>query len=202
MPGKFIITLAGPESIDGAIKGKFVKGHQGARIAFVGRSNAGKSSLINRLMGSKVAFTSKTPGKTRAMHFYDWEGSGKILVDLPGYGFAKVSMEERERWAEFLSNYLDKDEFLERALILLDARHGPSEQDLDALKFMQSENVPVVIVFAKADLLKTQSERAKRKKEASQSVLNMGYDPTQVHWVSSTTGDGIKELVKVLKEGV
>ncbi|MGK5086350.1 ribosome biogenesis GTP-binding protein YihA/YsxC [Bdellovibrionota bacterium FG-2] len=202
MAGKFIITLAGPESIDGAIKGKFIKGHTGTRIAFVGRSNAGKSSLINRLVGAKIAFTSKTPGKTRAMHFYTWEGTGKILVDLPGYGFAKVSKEERERWAGFLSDYLDKDEFLERALLLLDARHGPSEQDIDALKFMQSENVPVIIVFAKADLLKTQSERAKRKKEASQIVLEMGYDPSQVHWVSSVTGDGIKELTQVLKEGV
>jgi GTP-binding protein len=145
-----------------------------------------------------LARTSSQPGKTRAIHFYQWKDAGKIIADLPGYGYAKAAKVERERWEKFIEAYLKRDESLERAVVLLDARHGPTSVDLQAIGFLVSLGVPITFVFSKSDTLKTQSERAKRKKEATRALEDLGVDAGSVFWVSVHDSLSIKKLVQAL----
>ena len=166
----------------------------------VGRSNVGKSSLINALLGGLHAQVSKQPGKTRCIHFYLWKEPRLIVADLPGYGFAKASHAERDRWAEFIDAYFQADPLLIRAVVLLDARHGPTSLDEQAIQFLKSEGIPVTFVMTKADQLKTQSERAARKKEVAQKIQKQGFSSDFIFWVSVRTKDGLKELTECLRE--
>lgn len=199
MAGQFLVTVGDISNLEGLIQGKFLKGHQQTRFAMVGRSNVGKSSLINTLLGTRVAQVSNQPGKTRCIHFYLWKEAAKIVADLPGYGYARTAQTERERWSEFINAYLREDGNLEQALVLLDARHGPTELDEEAIRFLSFEGIPVTFIFTKADQLKTQSERAQRRKEASAALKSLGFDPEKAFWVSSKTGQGMQELSKALQ---
>lgn len=194
MAGQFIVTIGDVSNLEGLFHGIFMKGHREARVAMVGRSNVGKSSLINKLLGARVAQISNQPGKTRAIHFYLWPEARRIVADLPGYGYAKTARTERERWARFIGAYLKEDTHLERALVLLDARHGPTELDEEAIRFLSSEGIPVTLIFTKTDTLKNQSQRALRKREAAEALERMGLDPQAAHWVSSRSGDGMRKL--------
>jgi GTP-binding protein len=198
MAGEFVLTIGSEDQIGKVVQGPFLKGHRAPRFAMVGRSNVGKSSLINALLGAKLAQVSNQPGKTRSIHFYLWKERRKIVADLPGYGYARTAMTERDRWAGFINRYLRSDESLERAVVLLDARHGPTELDREAIRFLSFESIPITFVFTKADTLKTQAERAARRKEAAQALLEMGYDPRDALWVSVKTKDGLKQLSQVL----
>lgn len=198
---EFLLTLADPAQLPSLMKGDFLKGHGEPRLVMVGRSNVGKSSLINALLGKRLARISTQPGKTRAIHFYLWNGFKKIIADFPGYGFAKVSKTERESWNLLIGAYLDSESNLDRALVLLDARHGPTASDLEAIDFLSFRNIPVTLIFTKADTLKTQSLRASRQKEVAeilkgQKVLDRS---SPVFWVSSQTGVGMKPLIQFLK---
>lgn len=120
-------------------------------LAFIGRSNVGKSSLINMLVDNhKLAKTSGTPGKTQLINHFminkKW-----FLVDLPGYGFAKVSQSSRNRWEQMIENYLRKRENLVNVFILIDGRHSPQKIDLDFVNQLGKWQVPFVIVFTKSD---------------------------------------------------
>jgi GTP-binding protein len=199
MAGKYIASAGSVKDLENLVKGAFVKGVPGARIAMVGRSNVGKSSLINALLGAKLAHTSANPGKTKLISFFSWDEPKKIVVDLPGYGYAKVAMSERERWAGFINAYLKTDEALERALVLLDARHGPTPLDCEAIGFLSFSRIPVTFVFTKSDQLKTQSERAKRRKETAEALKRLGFDGETGYWVSAKSRDGIDQLRAVLK---
>jgi GTP-binding protein len=137
---------------------------------------------------------SKQPGKTRSINCYRWIDAKKILVDLPGYGFAKVAREERERWSGFLNLYFKTDTGLQAALILLDSKLGPTESDIEAIRFLSLNAIPVIFIVTKADQLKNQSERARRKKEVSAKLAELGASDDQVIWISIKTKEGIEHL--------
>jgi GTP-binding protein len=133
--------------------------------AFIGRSNVGKSSLINMLCNNeKLAKTSSSPGKTQLINHFDVISSGTteenkkyetvynwFLVDLPGYGFAKVSISSRRRWEQMIENYLRKRSNLSQVFVLIDARHTPQKIDLEFLENLKKWEVPFSLVFTKAD---------------------------------------------------
>lgn len=133
--------------------------------AFIGRSNVGKSSLINMLCNNeKLAKTSGSPGKTQLINHFDVVSAGVTeekknqetvyhwyLVDLPGYGFAKVSITSRRRWEQMIENYLRKRENLSQVFVLIDARHTPQKIDLDFLENLKKWEVPFALVFTKSD---------------------------------------------------
>jgi GTP-binding protein len=181
---KYIITLADPEQLPGLIKRGFLMGHAEARVAFVGRSNVGKSSLINALMEERVARVSATPGKTRAIHFFLWAKANRIVADLPGYGFAKVAKKEQAEWSRLMDAYFKADDAVEVVFMLFDSRHGPTPSDLDALEFFISKDIPVQVVMTKFDQLKTQSERAKRKREVAQALEPYDIGAEELVWLS------------------
>src|ERR1044071_3036489 len=127
-------------------------------FAFIGRSNVGKSSLINMLCNnSKLAKISATPGKTQLINHFDIKSisGGKekhwYLVDLPGYGFAKISQRSRRRWEQMIENYLRKRENLQQVFVLIDARHSPQKIDIEFLSQLRKWDVPFTLVFTKAD---------------------------------------------------
>ncbi len=196
---QYLITLADPKQIPDLLVGDRFYGRDEPRIALVGRSNVGKSSLINSIMGGTLAQTSKSPGKTRAIHFYLWPAAGKVVADLPGYGYARASKQDQAAWAKFIGAYLKEDPALERILLILDSRHGPTDIDEEALAFLNSLGPPVDVIFSKVDQLKNQSERARRAKEGPAKLMSLGAHPEKIHWVSSRTRDGILELLKYLK---
>jgi len=129
--------------------------------AFIGRSNVGKSSLINMLTDNvKLAKTSNSPGKTQMINHFeitsvpkagDFKESKWYLVDLPGYGFAKISLSSRRRWEQMIENYLRKRENLVNVFVLIDARHSPQKLDLDFIKNLGIWQIPFTLIFTKAD---------------------------------------------------
>jgi GTP-binding protein len=132
-----------------------------AEYAFIGRSNVGKSSLINMLTNNdKLAKTSNSPGKTQMINHFeitsvpeagDFNETKWYLVDLPGYGFAKISLRSRRRWEQMIENYLRKRENLVNVFVLIDARHSPQKLDLDFIKNLELWQIPFTLIFTKAD---------------------------------------------------
>lgn len=165
-------------------------------VAFSGRSNVGKSSLINRLVNRKaLARTSATPGKTATINFYRLDSMR--MVDLPGYGYAKVSDSERRRWSELIEGYFDDDRDLRLVLQLWDMRHDPSKDDYQMLEYMIERGIPFVIVLTKADKL-NKSERAKRL-AAFDDILSDLEGITVIPF-SAVNGEGAEEIRSILAQ--
>ena len=123
-------------------------------FAFMGRSNVGKSSLINYLCGRKdIAKTSSTPGKTQMINLFNVEDEW-MIADLPGYGYARVSKKKRSKWSHMIEQYLRKREQLVTAFLLIDLRVDPMEQDIERIRWLGEYRVPFSIIFTKADKLK------------------------------------------------
>lgn len=127
-------------------------------VAFLGRSNVGKSSVINSLVGSKLAKTSSTPGRTRSINFFEvrWPGKPRpelLLADLPGYGYAKISREISQEWPKFIEPYLKERPCLALCLVLIDVSVPPQESDRQLLEFLASAERPFVILGTKSDRL-------------------------------------------------
>lgn len=164
-------------------------GRQEAQIALAGRSNVGKSSLVNALARRKqLAKISATPGKTRSINFYRVAPDGFSIVDLPGYGYAKCSQEERKSWARLIEYYLTEAPRLKALALLLDCRIPPQALDRDLADFARAHGIPLLPVLTKADKC-TQVERSKRQQEWSR--LLGGVLPLPV---SSRDGRGVDLL--------
>lgn len=199
MDALYLTTLSSPSQCKKLFQDGLFMGRPHLRIAFVGRSNVGKSSLINELLGSKAARVSKTPGKTQALHFFDWRKAKKILVDLPGYGFARRSLVQRDEWRKLIEAYFRADQGLGAVVLLCDARNGPSVMDFEAIDFIRANDIPFVIAMTKCDAVRGQSARAKRKKEVARLLSKIGYDEKRIYWISSHTSDGIPSLVNAIR---
>ncbi|HWU56546.1 MAG TPA: ribosome biogenesis GTP-binding protein YihA/YsxC [Rhizomicrobium sp.] len=164
-----------------------------SEVAFVGRSNAGKSSLVNALTGRKsLARVSQTPGATRQINFFDL-GGRLMLVDLPGYGFAKRSKTEADSWQEMIFAYLRRRARLRRVLLLIDARRGVMDSDQQVMALLDQAAVSYGLVLTKADELKA-SERATAIAAASREAATHTAALAQIQLTSALKGDGIPEL--------
>jgi len=162
-------------------------------IAFVGRSNAGKSSLVNALTGRKsLARVSQTPGATRQINFFNL-GGRLMLVDLPGYGFAKRSKTEADSWQEMIFAYLRRRARLRRVLLLVDARRGVMDSDQQVMALLDQAAVSYGLVLTKTDELKT-SEHATALEAAGQEAAKHTAALAEVQLTSALEGDGIPEL--------
>ncbi len=166
-------------------------------IAFAGRSNVGKSSLINRVFGRRaLARVSSVPGKTQTINFYGLENVH--FVDLPGYGYAKVSKSEKERWRELIGGYFaDPERDIALVFSLIDMRHPPSKDDLVMLDYLIDNEIPFCVVLTKADKLK-KTERAERM-EAFKTELPM-YDQLTVIPFSAMTDEGVEDIRSIIEE--
>ena len=162
-------------------------------IAFLGRSNVGKSSLINSLVGKKLARTSNTPGRTRSINFFEVRRAGQPapelrFADLPGYGYAKVSREISEDWARFVDPYLHQRSSLALCLALVDSNVPPQESDRQLMEFLASKGRPHVIVATKCDRLSGNQLRQ------SMHTLGQAYAGVPIVAFSTKTGAGKEEL--------
>ena len=167
-------------------------------VAFAGRSNVGKSSLLNKLFNHKgLAKVSQTPGKTATINFFD--GDGVRFVDLPGYGYAKVSKSEKERWSELIEGYFNQDRAFALVVSLIDIRHAASDLDVNMVNFLREADLPFVVVLTKADKLSRQQQN--KQKAALKRQLELGAD-TPLVVTSSAKGDGMDELRSIIKEAV
>lgn len=163
-------------------------------FVFSGRSNVGKSSLINRLCFRKnLARVSATPGKTATINFYRVDTI--YFVDLPGYGYAKVSNADRRRWDELINSYFEAERSTTLLVQLLDTRHAPSADDLQMLEYLRYHRIPFIAVLTKADKLKkTQQEQAL----ADFTAQLQPYGCRQVFLTSAEKGQGIEEVQQYL----
>ncbi len=167
----------------------------GVEVAFAGRSNAGKSSALNALTEQKLARTSKTPGRTQLINTFD-VGEDLRLIDLPGYGFAKVPIEMKKKWQKSLGEYLQKRESLKGIVVLMDIRHPLKDLDMDLINWAVDSDIEVLALLTKADKLK----QGKRKSEVLKvrRELKQLSDKITVHAFSSLKGIGLPELAKTL----
>jgi len=165
------------------------------QIAFMGRSNVGKSSLINKLLGVRgLARTSKAPGRTREIHFYLVNGRA-YFVDLPGYGYARVPRPMRQEWKGLVERYLDGAAPPDLAIALVDARHEPTELDVELLSWLRAAGLEHRVVLTKIDKV----PRGQRAAAARRAIKTLRLpDDLPPVMVSSTAGDGMPALWRLI----
>ncbi len=186
---EFVVSLAEYKKFPGIGK---------PEIAFAGRSNVGKSSLLNSLTRRKaLAKVSATPGKTRMINIFNAD-STFFLVDLPGYGFAKVTKQEQERWGKMMSGYFQASQNLCLTLHLVDIRHEPTRDDVTMNRFLRQTGQPFFVVATKLDKI----SRAQRMKSLALIGRVLEVQPWQILSYSSETGEGRKELLKVIEDAL
>lgn len=164
-------------------------------VSFVGRSNVGKSSLLNRLVGRKaLAKVSSTPGRTANVNFFDVDGVS--FVDLPGYGYAKVSQGERQRWADLIGGYFEQERSFNLVVALVDIRLEAQKLDQQMLDFLKDEELPFVVALTKADKL----SRPKQQKQVALLSKQLGVPRDHMVVTSAETGLGIDELRRRIED--
>lgn len=165
-------------------------------IAMAGKSNVGKSSLINRLAGNKkLARTSAEPGKTRLINLYKINNE-LILTDLPGYGFAKVSKEEKQRWASMIEGYLGESENLRYVLQLVDMRHAPTEDDQMMVRYLRHFDIPFTVIATKADKL----SKAERSRSLPVICRALQVQPWEIIPFSAQDGTGKDQILQLMDQ--
>ncbi len=163
-------------------------------IAVCGKSNVGKSSFINMLANrKKLAKTSSEPGRTRLVNYFDF--GEFILADLPGYGFARVSKTEKEKWAKTLDHFFQDKGKLAHVLMLVDARHDPTAEDMQMLEFLHYHTIPFTVVLTKADKL----SRMKLKEHIKAIAADLFLAPANMLATSAETGYGKTEVLNKLR---
>jgi GTP-binding protein len=165
-------------------------------VAFAGRSNVGKSSLINKILNrKKLVRTSKTPGRTQLLNFFEINELWRF-VDLPGYGYAKVPAEVQKRWRPMVESYLTTRVNLRGMVWLLDIRREVSKEDLQLWDWLQAKQVEVIIVVTKADKL----SKNKRNKQAASIAKSLGRKAQELIQFSATSGEGKDEIWQALRQ--
>ena len=165
-------------------------------FAFAGRSNVGKSSLINKLVNRKaLARTSSQPGKTQTINFFLLNGEF-YFVDLPGYGYAKVSKELQAKWGKMIERYLTRSRQLRLIFLLVDIRHEPSAGDKQMYEWVKSNEIPAVIIATKADKI----NRSQLNKQLAMIRKELGGAKEPIIPFSKETGQGYDEVWKVMEE--
>jgi GTP-binding protein len=163
-------------------------------VAFAGRSNVGKSSLLNRLVRRKAfARVSRTPGRTREINFFE-VNRRFVLVDLPGYGYAKISKERRAEWRPLIEGYLRGSSNLRGVVQLIDVRRDPSKDDLEMLDFLSGLGTPTIVAITKVDKLSPKAKAAR----IGELTASLGLDADQVIPFSAYTGAGRDELAAAI----
>ena len=167
-------------------------------IAFSGRSNVGKSSLLNKLLNRKsLARVSSVPGKTITVNFFKLDDCR--FVDLPGYGYAKVNVKEKQRWAELMEAYFSSGRQIKLVVQLIDIRRSPTEDDKQMLDFMTHNSLPFAIALTKADKL-NKTERKKMEEALLTELKNYGDIP--IIPFSALNGEGVTELKKAIEKAI
>jgi GTP-binding protein len=166
---------------------------QRPQVAVSGRSNVGKSSLLNKLVGQrKLAKVSSTPGKTRALNFFLIDEK-YYLVDLPGYGYAKVSKSIKDEWGKLIEQYLNEEKRIAGMVFLLDCRRDPAEEDLQLLSWLADRGLPVMLVITKADKLgRDKLSQKMRQVEAELGLPSIAF--------SAVTGLGKEQLTSAIRQ--
>lgn len=164
-------------------------------IAFAGRSNVGKSSMLNKILNRKnLARVSSVPGKTVTVNFFDCDGIK--LVDLPGYGYAKVNFNEKKRWADLMEGYFTSDRNIRLVVQLTDMRHPVTKDDLGMMRFMQSAGYDFIVVMTKSDKL-NKTERTKRMEDIHTELAEFG--DVKIIPFSASNGEGADEIRKAIE---
>ncbi len=167
-------------------------------VIFSGRSNVGKSSLINKLVNRKsLARVSATPGKTVTINFFRVDEFH--LVDLPGYGYAKVSKSEKDRWAKLMEGYFAQDRKFALVVQIVDMRHAPSKDDMNMINYLHEIEMPFIIVLTKKDKLK-KTQQIKRLEELETELA--GFEAVKKFPFSAVTGEGVEEIRAYIEECV
>jgi GTP-binding protein len=173
--------------------------HTMPEICFIGRSNVGKSSLINSLTSHpRLAKTSGTPGKTRLLNFFIINDGEWCLVDLPGYGYAKVSQEQRDKWDKTMMKYMVERKNLALIVMLVDSRHNPLEKDLDMVFWLAENQLTFILVLTKADKLsKSAQKQSQNKFKKALEEMNI---ETEIVLTSASTKDGMDNLRNIVSD--
>lgn len=167
-------------------------------IAFAGRSNVGKSSMLNKILNRKnLARVSSVPGKTVTVNFFDCDGIK--LVDLPGYGYAKVNFNEKKRWADLMEGYFTSERNIRLVVQLTDMRHPVTKDDLDMMRFMQSAGYDFIVVMTKSDKL-NKTERNNRLEDIHTELAEFG--DVKIIPFSASNGEGAEEIRKAIEDAV
>jgi len=167
-------------------------------VIFSGRSNVGKSSLINKLVNRKaLARVSATPGKTATINFFKVDKFH--LVDLPGYGYAKVSQSEKQRWANLMEGYFNQERKFCLVVQIVDMRHSPSADDMDMIGYLYSRGFPFVIVFTKKDKLK-KTQQEKRLQQLKTELAD--YADIKMFPFSAVNGEGAEDIRRYIEKCV
>ena len=196
LDARFLTTSVSPDSYPEASV---------SEIAFVGRSNVGKSSMINALAGRrKLVRVSKTPGRTRTINFFDldleWDGKRQCvrIADLPGYGFARVAKAERARWNQMITTYLEQRPNLSVVVSIVDAEVGPTANDQQMLDYLSALSPRVLVVATKSDRI----SKARRDVKWKQIAKALGLTPDRVVLFSAVEGIGVQEVWETLLSAI